>query len=52
LRSLEVVNDDGDTVTTEVARKQLYFMPLTPKLKHLDFSKKTTKHKKQRKESM
>jgi hypothetical protein len=30
---VEVVNDDGEIVTTEVAYKQLHYMPTTPRLK-------------------
>jgi hypothetical protein len=33
LRYVEVINDDGDTVTTEVALKQLHYMPIAPRLK-------------------
>jgi hypothetical protein len=33
-RFIEVENNDGLTVTTEVARKQLCYMPLIPRLKH------------------
>jgi hypothetical protein len=32
-RYVEVVNDDGKMVTTEVAHKQVYYMPITPQLK-------------------
>jgi hypothetical protein len=32
-RYVEVVNDDGETVTTEVAHKQVRYMPITPRLK-------------------
>jgi hypothetical protein len=33
LRYVEVITDDGETVTTEVAHKQLRYMPITPRLK-------------------
>jgi hypothetical protein len=33
LRYDEVVNDDGEMVTTEVAHKQLCYMPIAPRLK-------------------
>jgi hypothetical protein len=33
LRYVKVVNDDGETVTTEVAHKQLRYMPIAPRLK-------------------
>jgi hypothetical protein len=32
-RYVEVINDDGDTVTIEVAHKQLHYMPIAPRLK-------------------
>jgi len=43
-RFVEVRNDDGEMVTMKVARKQLRYMPLTPRLKQLFISKKTAKH--------
>jgi hypothetical protein len=30
---IEVVNDDGEMVTTEVAHKQVHYMPNAPQLK-------------------
>jgi hypothetical protein len=33
LRYIEVVNDDGEMVTTEVAHKQVRYMPIAPRLK-------------------
>jgi hypothetical protein len=30
---IEVVSNDGETVTTEVAHKQVYYMPIAPRLK-------------------
>jgi hypothetical protein len=33
LRYIEVINDDGETVTTEVVHKQLRYMPIAPRLK-------------------
>jgi hypothetical protein len=41
-RFLEVENDDGLTVTTKIARKQLRYMPLIPLLKRLFISKNTS----------
>jgi hypothetical protein len=38
-RFVEVINEDGEKVTTEVAHKQLRYMPLTPRMKHLFISK-------------
>jgi hypothetical protein len=32
-RYVEVINDDGEIVTTEVAHKQLRYMPIAPRLK-------------------
>jgi hypothetical protein len=34
-RYVEVINDDGETVTIEVAHKQLRYMPITPRLKRI-----------------
>ena len=34
-RFVEVINEDGEKVTTEVAHKQLRYMPLTPRMKRL-----------------
>jgi hypothetical protein len=44
LRYVEVVNVDGETVTTEVAHKQVHYMPITPRLKQMFVSKRTTIH--------
>jgi hypothetical protein len=30
LRYVKVINDDGETVTTEVAHKYFHYMPITP----------------------
>jgi hypothetical protein len=30
MRYIKVINNDGETVTTEVAHKQLCYMPITP----------------------
>jgi hypothetical protein len=43
-RFVDVVNDDGVTITNEVARKQLHYMPLVPWLKHLLILKNTVRH--------
>jgi hypothetical protein len=51
-RFLEVVNEDGETVTTEVAQKQLRYMPLTPRVKRLFLSKNTAKHMRWHKEGV
>jgi hypothetical protein len=32
-RYIDVINDDGEMVTTEIAHKQLRYMPITPQLK-------------------
>jgi hypothetical protein len=42
--SLEVENNDGATITTEVACKQLRYMPLVPRFKCLFILKNTTRH--------
>jgi len=43
-RFVEIRNDDGEKVMTEIAYKQLRYMPLTPRLKRLYISKKTALH--------
>jgi hypothetical protein len=40
-RFVEVVNDEGDKVMTDVAHKQLHYLPLTPRVKRLFLSKKS-----------
>jgi hypothetical protein len=39
-RYVKVANEDGASVTTKVAVKQLCYMPITPRLKRLYLSKK------------
>jgi hypothetical protein len=51
-RFVEVENDDGLTVTTEIARKQVRYMPLITRLKHLFISKNTTRHMRWHKEGV
>jgi hypothetical protein len=51
-RFIEVENNDGLTVTTEVARKQLCYMPLIPRLKCLFISKNTARHMRWHKEGV
>jgi hypothetical protein len=29
----EIINDDGETMTTKIAHQQLCYMPITPRLK-------------------
>jgi hypothetical protein len=41
---VEVVNNDGETVTTEVAHKQIRYMPIAPRLKQMFLSKRTAVH--------
>jgi hypothetical protein len=41
---VEVVNEDGEKVMMKVAHKQLRYLPLTPRMKWLFISKKTTRH--------
>jgi hypothetical protein len=43
-RFIEVINEDGEKVMIEVAHKQLQCMCLTPRMKCLFISKKTTRH--------
>jgi hypothetical protein len=51
-RFIEVINEDTETVTTEVAHKQIRYMPLTPRIKRLFHSKKTARHMRWHKESV
>jgi hypothetical protein len=51
-RFVEVENNDGLTVTTEIARKQIRYMPLITRLKHLFISKNTTRHMRWHKEGV
>jgi hypothetical protein len=43
-RYIEVINDDGETVTIEVAHKQLRYIPITPRLKQMFLLERTTIH--------
>jgi hypothetical protein len=43
-RYIEVINDDGETVTIEVAHKQLHYIPITPRLKQMFLLERTTIH--------
>jgi hypothetical protein len=43
-RYTEDVNDDGEMVTTEVAHKQVRYMPVAPRLKQIFLSKRTMIH--------
>jgi hypothetical protein len=49
-RYVKVVNEYGASVTTKVTVKQLYYMPITPRLKHLYLSKETMKQMRWHKE--
>jgi hypothetical protein len=40
---VKVVNEDGASITTKVAVKQLCYMPITSRLKQLYLSKETAK---------
>jgi hypothetical protein len=51
-RFVEVINEDGESVTTDVAHKQVRYMPLTPQLKWLFLSKKTARHMRWHKEGV
>jgi alkylated DNA repair dioxygenase AlkB len=46
------VIQDGEKVMTEVAQKQLRYFPITPCLKQLFVSKRTTRHMRWHKEGM
>jgi hypothetical protein len=43
-RFIEVINEEGEKVMTEVVHKQLRYMPLTLRMKRLFLSKKTARH--------
>jgi hypothetical protein len=43
-RYVNVINDDGEIVTTEVAHKQLHYIPIIPRLKQMFLTKRTTIH--------
>jgi hypothetical protein len=51
-RFIEVVNEDGEIVMTKTAHKQLGYMPLTPRMKRLFISNKTTRHMRWHKEGV
>jgi hypothetical protein len=40
----EIINDDGETVTTEIAHQQLCYMPITPRLKQMFLSERIVIH--------
>jgi hypothetical protein len=52
LRFMEVINEDGEKVMTEVVHKQLRYMPLTPLMKQLFLLKKTASHTRWHKEGV
>jgi hypothetical protein len=43
-RYIEVINDDGEMVTTDVAHKQVRYMPIAPQLKQMFLSERTVIH--------
>jgi hypothetical protein len=43
-RFVKLINEGDEKVTMKVAHKQLCYMPLTPRMKWLFLSKKTTRH--------
>ena len=51
-RFVEVVNEDSEKVTTEVAHKQLCYMPLTSRMKQLFIAKKTSRRMRWHKEGV
>jgi hypothetical protein len=51
-RFVEVVNEDGEKVTTKTTHKQLRYMPLTPRMKRLFVSEKIARHMRWHKEGV
>jgi ferredoxin-like protein FixX len=51
-RFIEVVNQDGEKVTTKVAQKQLHYFPITPHLKRMFICKRTVRHMRWHKEGI
>jgi hypothetical protein len=51
-RFVEVINEDGEKVTTKTTHKQLCYMPLTPQMKRLFISKKIARHMRWHKEGV
>jgi hypothetical protein len=49
-RCVKVINEDGVSVTTKVAIKQLHYIPITSRLKRLFLSKETAKQMRWHKE--
>jgi hypothetical protein len=49
---VEVVNDEGEKVMTDVAHKQLRYLPLTPRVKQMFLSKKIAMHMRWHKEGV
>jgi hypothetical protein len=49
-RYMKVVNEDGASITTKVAVKQLCYMPITPRLKRLYLYEETAKRMRWHKE--
>jgi hypothetical protein len=43
-RYVEVINDDGEMVTMEVAHKQLCYMSITPQMKRMLLTERTVIH--------
>jgi hypothetical protein len=52
LRFVEIINENDEKVTTNVACKQLHYMPLMPRMKRLLLLKKITRHMKWNKEGV
>jgi hypothetical protein len=52
MKMVEVINEDGEKVTTKAAHKQLCYMPLTPQMKRLFILKKTARHMRWHKEGV
>jgi hypothetical protein len=51
-RYVKVINEDGVSVTTKVVVKQLYYIPITPRLKRLFLCKETMQQMRWHKEGI
>jgi hypothetical protein len=51
-RFIEIMTQDGEKVTTEIAQKQFRYFPITPRLKWLFISKKTARRMRWHKEGI
>jgi hypothetical protein len=51
-RFVEIINENDEKVTTKVARKQLHYMPLMPRMKRFFLLKKIARHMRWNKEGV